>query len=121
MFEQCILTRCREPIKGNDLIALDAGLTRSLPFQPLSRTTGRGGERAARGGEGHVVNGLKSALRQRFERRAQDRARNVRPSRAANNDPHLDPLPERARDLEMDREWKKDGLKWQRASCTKLS
>jgi hypothetical protein len=28
----------------------------------------------------------------------------VRPSRSANNDPHLDPLPERARDLEMGRE-----------------
>jgi hypothetical protein len=31
-------------------------------------------------------------------RRARDCARNVRPSRAATNDPHLDPLPERARD-----------------------
>src|SRR5229473_2547040 len=34
-------------------------------------------------------------FRQRLERRAPDCARNVRPSRAADKDPHLDPLPER--------------------------
>jgi hypothetical protein len=71
----------------------------TLSFNP-SPGPGEGAERAARDGEGHTANGLRAVLRRRLERRARDCARNVRPSRAANNDPHLDPLPERARDVE---------------------
>jgi hypothetical protein len=38
---------------------------------------------------------LETVLLHRLERHARDCARNVRPSRAATNDPHLNPLPEK--------------------------
>src|SRR6266852_2741078 len=53
-------------------------------FAPLchqpSPGPGEAAERAARGGEGHTVNGLKSVLRQRIERRTRDCARGRAPS-----------------------------------------
>ena len=55
-------------------------------------------------------------------RRARNYARNVRPSRAANNDPHphapgaLALSLSGARDLELEREWEKEDFKRQRAS-----
>jgi hypothetical protein len=49
-----------------------------MPFEPLSRTGRRRPSAQREAVRGHTVNGLKSALRQRLERRAQDCARNVR-------------------------------------------
>ena len=84
---------------------------------PECRTARPDGEKT-RGGEDHTVNGLKSVLRWRLERRARDCARNVRPSRAANNDPHPRAPGALALSLSGRGIWK---LKQRRASCARLS
>ena len=80
-----------EPLSWTGEAAERSALHSTAPLvmeaQHLIRTTRPDGEKT-RGGEGHTANGLKSVLRRCLERRAQDCARNVRPSRAANNDPH---------------------------------